>query len=150
GVLTVPGSFRAKALTHVTAKWAWVGDALGGSRHVVRVSFGAQGEAPATDELSEDEAAQLALEQASAMLGAELAREQLVDIRIERFAQSQPAATIGRRSAVEAARSSVIAVDGLGVAGAWVAGTGLAQVVPDAVAEADRLRHAVLWRGDDS
>lgn len=150
GVLTVPGSFRAKALTHVTAKWAWVGEALGASRHVVRVSFGAQGEAPATDGLSADEAAQLALEQASAMLGAELAREQLVDIRIERFAQSQPAATIGRRSAVEAARSSVIAVDGLGVAGAWVAGTGLAQVVPDAVAEADRLRHAVLWRGDDS
>ncbi|WP_119696412.1 protoporphyrinogen/coproporphyrinogen oxidase [Microbacterium halotolerans] len=150
GVLTVPGSFRAKALTHVTAKWAWVGDTLESGRHVVRVSFGAQGDAPATDGLSEDEAAQLALEQASAMLGVELALEQLVDIRIQRFAQSQPAAAIGRREAVEAARNRVIAVEGLGVAGAWIAGTGLAQVVPDAVAEADRLRHAVLWRAGES
>jgi oxygen-dependent protoporphyrinogen oxidase len=34
----------------------------------------------------------------------------------------------------------------LAVVGAWLSGTGLAQVVPDAVAEADRLRGELLWR----
>jgi len=39
----------------------------------------------------------------------------------------------------------VAAVPGLAVVGAWVAGTGLAQVIPDALAEADRLRAGLLW-----
>jgi len=144
GVLTVPGSFRAKALTHVTAKWGWVRDAAAG-RHVVRVSFGAQGEAPATDGLDDAQASALALEQAATMLGVPLRAEQLVGFRLERFAQSQPAATIGRAAAVEAARGAVARVSGLGVAGAWVSGTGLAQVIPDATSEAERVRHLVLW-----
>lgn len=148
GVLTVPGSFRAKALTHVTAKWGWVRDAVPAGRHVIRVSFGAQGEPPATDGLSDDAAAELALGEAAAMLGTTLTREQLVGFRLERFAQSQPAAAIGRRAAVERARARVAAVRGLGAAGAWVSGTGLAQVVPDAVSEAERLRHLVLWEGE--
>ena len=36
GVLTVPDSHTAKALTHSTAKWAWVREAAG-RRHLVRV-----------------------------------------------------------------------------------------------------------------
>jgi oxygen-dependent protoporphyrinogen oxidase len=36
-------------------------------------------------------------------------------------------------------------VPGLAVVGAWLAGTGLAQVIPDAIDEADRLRRALLW-----
>jgi oxygen-dependent protoporphyrinogen oxidase len=39
----------------------------------------------------------------------------------------------------------VQAVAGLAAVGAWLAGTGLAQVVPDAQQEADRLRRALLW-----
>lgn len=149
GVLTVPGAFRAKALTHASAKWEWVREAAEG-RHVVRVSFGSQSEAPATDGLADDEAADLALEQAQAMLGVPLTRRQLLGFRIERFAQSQPAATIGRREATRAARESVRAAPGIGAVGAWLAGTGLAQVVPDAIAEADRLRRAALWSDDVS
>lgn len=145
GVLTVPGSHVAKALTHSTAKWDWVRDATAPGVHVVRVSFGAQGEEPATAELDDDAAAHLALSEAAAMFGVELPASTLRASRRVRYVQSQPAATIGRAAETAAARGAVHAVAGLGVTGAWVAGTGLAQVIPDARAEADRVRSAALW-----
>src|SRR5690606_7422347 len=145
GVLTVPGSHTAKALTHSTAKWGWLRrDAAG--RHVGRVSFGRQGEPAATAALDDDAAAQLALSEASALLGVTLRSQQLLAAHRARFVQSQPTSVIGateRRSAVRAATQRT---PRLAVVGAWLAGTGLAQVVPDAVAEADRLRGELLWR----
>jgi len=145
GVLTVPGSHTAKALTHSTAKWAWLREAAGG-RHVVRVSFGTQGEAAATAGLDEDAAARLALSEASALLGVALGPAQLLAAHRGRFVQAQPTSLIGAAERRDAIRAAVQMTPGLAVVGAWLAGTGLAQVVPDAVAEADRLRHALLWR----
>lgn len=144
GVLTVPGSHTAKALTHSTAKWEWV-RAAAGDRHVVRVSFGAQGEPAATAGLDDDAAAGLALREAAALLGVPLADADLVASHRSRFVQSQPASIIGSADRRAAARAAVQAVPGLAVVGAWLAGTGLAQVVPDAREEADRLRRALLW-----
>ena len=144
GVLTVPGSHTAKALTHSTAKWDWVREAAGGL-HVVRVSFGAQGEPAATAGLDDDAAAALALSEASALLGVPLPASSLVAAERSRYIQSQPASIIGSGERRSAARSAVQNTPGLAVVGAWLAGTGLAQVVPDAVAEADRLRRALLW-----
>jgi oxygen-dependent protoporphyrinogen oxidase len=144
GVLTVPGSHTAKALTHSTAKWDWVRDAARG-RHVVRVSFGAQGEPAATAALDDDAAAALALSEASALLGVPLSAASLVAAERSRYIQSQPASIIGSGERRSAARSAIQKTPGLAVVGAWLAGTGLAQVVPDAVAEADRLRRALLW-----
>ena len=148
GVLTVPGSYTAKALTHATAKWAWLAEAaraLAPHRHVVRVSFGSQGEPPATADLDDDAAAALALAEASALLGVPLDATQLVGAHRERYTQSQPASVIGRQAHTTAARERVAAVTGLGVVGAWVSGTGLAQVVPDALTEGERVRTALLW-----
>ena len=144
GVLTVPGSHTAKALTHSTAKWEWVRKAASG-RHVVRVSFGAQGEPAATAGLDDDGAARLALSEASALLGVPLAETALVAAHRARFVQSQPASIIGSAARRDAARATIRAVPGLAAVGAWLAGTGLAQVIPDAAAESDRLRHALLW-----
>lgn len=144
GVLTVPGTSVAKALTHSTAKWDWVAQAAG-SRHVVRVSFGAQGEEPATAGLGDDAAAALALREASALLGVPMDATHLRGAHRERFTQAQPAATMGRVATTAAARGAIAAVPGLGATGAWLSGTGLAQVVPDARAEADRIRSALLW-----
>ncbi len=144
GVLTVPGSHTAKALTHSSAKWSWVGAAAGG-RHVVRVSFGAQGEPAATAALSAEDAAQLALREASALLGVPLPADRLLASHRARFVQSQPASIIGSGARRAAARAAVQGVPGLAAVGAWLAGTGLAQVVPDATAEADRLRRGLLW-----
>ena len=39
------------------------------------------------------------------------------------------------------------AAHGIVAVGAWLSGTGLAQVVPDARAQADSLRHAALFDG---
>ena len=144
GVLTVPGSHTAKALTHATAKWKWLRDAAG-SRHVVRVSFGTQGEPAATAHLDDADAARLALSEASALLGVSLPESALVASHRARFTQAQPASLIGAAERRRETRSAVQRVGGLAVVGAWVAGTGLAQVVPDAKAEADRLRRTLLW-----
>lgn len=147
GVLTVPGSHTAKALTHATAKWEWL-RAAAGDRHVVRVSFGAQGEPAATAALDDDAAARLALSEAEALLGLTLPESALVASHRARFTQSQPSSLIGAADRRRHVRAAVQKADGLGVAGAWLSGTGLAQVVPDAKAEADRVRRALLW-GDD-
>ncbi|MGM1018708.1 MAG: protoporphyrinogen oxidase [Actinomycetota bacterium] len=144
GVLTVPGSHTAKALTHATAKWAWL-RAAAGDRHVVRVSFGSQGEQAATASLDEDAAAALALTEAEALLGVTLTPDMLRGAHRARYTQSQPASLIGAAESRAAARAALHEVDGLAVVGAWLAGTGLAQVVPDAVAEADRLRRSLIW-----
>lgn len=146
GVLTVPGSRVAKALTHSTAKWRWLAERAGG-RHLVRVSFGTQGEAPATAGLDDAEAFALAREEAAAMLGVALGEADVRAAHREGYVQAQPGSAIGRAAASRAAREAIAAVDGLGAVGAWLSGTGLAQVVPDAVAEADRVRSARLWAG---
>lgn len=145
GVLTVPGSHTAKALTHSTAKWEWLRDAAG-DRHIVRVSFGAQGEPAATADLDDAEAAALALAEASALLGVPLSSDDLIAAHRARFVQAQPASLLGAGARRAAVRSAVQEVPGLAVVGAWLAGTGLAQVIPDAQAESDRVRHALLWK----
>lgn len=79
------------------------------------------------------------------MLGVPLRPESVVASHRGRFVQSQPASIIGSGERRAAARAAVQAVPGLAAVGAWLAGTGLAQVVPDAQEEADRLRRALLW-----
>ncbi|MEV7694585.1 FAD-dependent oxidoreductase [Microbacterium sp. NPDC089189] len=145
GVLTVAHSHRAKALTHASAKWGWVAEAAGPGIHVVRVSFGTQDEAPATADLDDAQAAALALEEASTLLGVPLRADALRGAHRERYVQSQPGSAIGRAATVAAARGAIRAVSGIGAVGAWLSGTGLAQVVPDARDEAERLRRSVLW-----
>ncbi|WP_313354476.1 FAD-dependent oxidoreductase, partial [Microbacterium sp.] len=94
GVLTVPGSHIAKALTHSTVKWGWLRDAAAG-RHLVRVSFGSQGETAATAALDDDAAAGLALSEASALLGVPLRPAQLLAAHRARYVQAQPTSLIG-------------------------------------------------------
>ncbi|WP_295014377.1 NAD(P)/FAD-dependent oxidoreductase [uncultured Microbacterium sp.] len=144
GVLTVPGSHTAKALTHSTAKWRWLREAAG-SRHVVRVSFGSQDEEPATAALDDAAAAALALAEAGALLGVELTADQLRGSDRARYVQAQPSSVLGAVERRDAATAAIRAVDGVAATGAWLSGTGLAQVVPHAKAEAERLRHALLW-----
>ncbi len=80
------------------------------------------------------------------MLGVELSASALVDSHRSRYVQSQPAATIGRAAVTAAARGAVRAGGRPGRHGRLGRGTGLAQVIPDARDEADRVRSAALWR----
>lgn len=146
GVLTVPGSQTAKAMTHSTAKWTWLAAQITTPhRHVIRVSFGTAGEAPATEQLSDEQAADLARTEASAMLGIPLEAASILASHRERFTQTQPSAEIGATEKRKAARTQINTVEGLAAVGAWQAGTGLAQVIPDAIAQAERIRRHVLF-----
>ena len=69
-MLAQPGLTRAKALTHASAKWEWVAQALPAGRHVVRLSYtlGSPDEDPSGH----------ALVDASALLGVALTPQQVV------------------------------------------------------------------------
>ncbi len=146
GVLVATGTpgVIAKALTHVTAKWAWVAEAAGLGRHVIRLSYGRAGESSPTADLSDDQLLALALRDASTLLGVALAADAVQGFARTEWRDALSPATIGATGRVRQVRETVAAMPGLEVTGAWLAGTGLASVIPDALAAGSRTRHAVL------
>lgn len=148
GILVAPGSsVRAKAMTHSDAKWSWLAERAaehGPHRHVIRLSYGRQGDTDSTAALGDAELVAQALADASILFGTPLTAEQVVDAARTPWRGTVPVATIGHRQAVERVREAVELFEGLEVAGAWLSGTGLASVVPDAAAAASRVRHAVV------
>lgn len=127
----------AKALTHASAKWPWLAEAAG-DRAVVRVSYGRLGEPPATAGLDDDAAFALARAEASTILGVALP-EPRAAARV-RWQQAQPTSVLGTRERQQRVRAAVETQPTLEIVGAWIAGTGLAQVIPDARAAALRIR----------
>ncbi|MCM3659735.1 FAD-dependent oxidoreductase [Georgenia satyanarayanai] len=136
GVLVGPDAgVRTKALTHATAKWAWLRSAVPQGVHVVRLSYGRAGDDPAAIEAVD---AELALADAQALLGVPLDRSQVLDsLRVRRPLGLPPSAAAD--PALRPLLERVRAATGLGVCGAWVAGTGVAAVVAQAEQEAARL-----------
>lgn len=135
GVLVARGTpgVRAKALTHRTAKWAWLAKAAGPGRHVLRLSY---------DRLAEADEARLreiAVRDAGTLLGVPLTESQVVGFARVRWAGAIPPARAGRRDEVVRLRTALEALPGLHATGAWLAGTGLAAVVGDARALAANL-----------
>ncbi|MBW9095069.1 FAD-dependent oxidoreductase [Microbacterium jejuense] len=146
-VHAVPGSGAATGLVHETARWEWLARDAGAGRHVVRVAFGAPGAAPATAGLDDTAAFTLAAREASTLLGVSV--ERVVAAHRDRFTLVPPVSARGHQERAAAVRAVVAKARGLAVVGAWIAGSGLAQVAADAHAEADRLRRGALW-GDGS
>lgn len=119
----------AKALTHATAKWAWLARAAGPGRHVVRLSYGRAGEDVQPD-------VDVALRDASVLLGTPLTRAQLVGHAVVRWTEALPRPSAEHARVVADVRAAVEPLARVAVCGAWVAGNGLASVVPDARAAA--------------
>ena len=145
------GAVRAKALTHATAKWPWLAERAGPGRHVLRLSFGRADEAGTTQDvagLSPAELEALALRDAATLLGVPLGPAQVVGSARVRWSQSLPRASAAHRASVDAVRTAVEGQPGLEVCGAWVAGNGLAAVVPHARAAGRRLAATGTVRGD--
>jgi oxygen-dependent protoporphyrinogen oxidase len=134
----------AKALTHVTAKWAWVKQAAGAGRHVVRLSYGRAGLPNPTDDLSDDQLQALALEDAATLLGVSLPTSCVRAFARTEWRDALSPATLGAPERAQQVRDAVATTDGLEITGAWLAGTGLASVIPHAAAAGDRIRHAAL------
>jgi protoporphyrinogen/coproporphyrinogen III oxidase len=96
------------------------------------------GAAPA-DLPTGDALVDLALRDASTLLGARLDRGALAGSAVVRWTQSLPRPSAAHREAVTAVREAVAGLPGVAVCGAWAAGNGLASVVPDARAAARSL-----------
>lgn len=146
-VYPLPGSAAAASVTDSTARWPWMRPDP--DVHVLTVSFGAPGATPATADLDDRAAAALALREAGRLRAVTLEDSALRAARRERYLQPDPASAVGHAEGAEAARAAIHRVPGLAVVGAWLAGTGMAQVVPDAVREAERVRRAALWGTPD-
>lgn len=137
GVLVAPQSpgIRAKALTHATAKWAWLAALTPPGRHVLRLSYGRGGDdgGTATGPLpsGDEELYDAALQDASALLGIPLSRNDVVGWDVVRWSGALPFATLGHRQRVEQVRRLCAAEGDLAVVGGWLSGNGLAAIVAD-------------------
>jgi oxygen-dependent protoporphyrinogen oxidase len=133
----------AKALTHSSAKWAWVAE-VSAPHQVVRLSYGRAGGTNPLDGRSDAEVAELALADAAALTGVPLEPAMLVDSGRTPWRDALSHAALGQRERVRAVEEAVDAVAGLEVSGSWLAGTGLASVVPHAKEAAARIRHLAV------
>jgi protoporphyrinogen/coproporphyrinogen III oxidase len=142
---TPDADVTAKAMTHSSAKWAWVAEAAGPGRHVVRLSYGRAGRAAESRELGDAELRELALKDAGRLLNIPLQESALVAFARTPWTNALPYATVGQRDRIQRVRDGVESVEGLEVTGSWLTGTGLASVVPDARRVAENAR-GLRWK----
>jgi oxygen-dependent protoporphyrinogen oxidase len=146
GQRTTGREVTAKALTHSTAKWQWLADEATREhphRHVVRLSYGRLGQPNPSLDLDDDGLRDLAVSDAADILGVPLTVDQVVGFTRTRWVGTLPGAAIGQRERAERLRNAAVAIGDLDVTGGWLSGTGLASVVPDALAASSRIRHLV-------
>ena len=128
---------RAKALSHLSAKWPWVGAELralhGPDVHALRLSYGRPGQPRPQVDL------QVALDDVAALTGVRIEPEAVIDHMLVRWDGTLPPVTPAYRERTRRLEEQLAPVSGLEVTGAWVAGTGIAAVVGHARAAAGRL-----------
>jgi len=145
-VADLPGSdVKAKAMTHSSAKWAWVAEAAGDGTHVVRLSYGRAGRPAETLSLSDAELKAQAVADAARLLNIPFGESAVTAFARTPWTNALPYATVGQRERIQRVRSEVDGVEGLEVTGSWLTGTGLASVIPDARRTAERVR-GLRWR----
>ena len=128
---------RAKALSHLSAKWPWVGEELralhGPDVHALRLSYGRPGRPRPEVDLS------VALADIAALTGVRIAPEAVIDHMLVRWDGTLPPVTPAYRERTTHLEELLAPVAGVEVTGAWVAGTGIAAVVGHARAAVRRL-----------
>ena len=124
----------AKALSHLSVKWPWIGRELarrhGPGVHALRLSYGRPGEPYPRPDLAR------VLADAAALTGAVIDPRDVVDSRFVRWDGTLPPVTPAHRERTAGLLDQVEPLEGLEVTGAWVAGTGIASVVAHARARA--------------
>jgi protoporphyrinogen/coproporphyrinogen III oxidase len=139
------GGVAAKALTHATAKWAWLAERAGSDRHILRLSYGRAGQPSATLDLDDDAFRELARRDAATLLNMPLDASAVVGFSRTRWTNALPFASVGERDRIGEVRERINDVSGIDVTGAWLTGTGLASVIPDAREAAHRVR-GLRWK----
>ncbi|MGQ7786414.1 FAD-dependent oxidoreductase [Nesterenkonia sp. PF2B19] len=141
GMLVAPGvdGVGAKAMTHVSAKWPWVAEALGAGRHLVRLSYGRVTDAPGSGALgmhsSDAELLAAARSDVGTLCGIGGLGDRVAEADVVRWEKALPQATAGHARRIRGMRGE-LAGSAVSVVGSWFSGTGLARVVPDARATA--------------
>ena len=150
GIIVAPEAHgvRAKALTHSSSKWPWLASLAGAGRHAIRLSY-AGSQLPAAGPNSANSAAARpatdteliakALADASVLLGVPLGVSDLRASRITRWSDAVTPPSPAHRDLVGKWTKSVARLNLIGLTGSWIAGTGLASVIPHAQAAADQL-----------
>lgn len=141
GVLVAAGTpaVTATALTHSTAKWRWLAEAMGPHRHVVRLLY-----RPETSGSADDDHRARALADVSALLGITLDDDQVLMLHRTRWQDAQAQATIGRREWLDRVCSMLALDPTVAVTGSWMTGTGLASVVAGAAETGRSIRQYAL------
>lgn len=125
-----PCPVGAKALSHLSVKWPWIGQALterhGPSVHALRLSYGRPGQPRPEVDLKQ------ALRDIATLTGAHIEPDAVIDHRLVRWDETLAPMTPAHRERVQRLTQQVDAAGGLALTGAWVAGSGVAGVVTHA------------------
>jgi len=135
GVLVAPGDPRvqAKASTHTTAKWAFQAEAFGIGRHLVRLSYGRDGQAPPP---SED---LLATARTDAALLYGVAETEIEAAVIQAWPQSLIQAKTGHLGLAQAIAREQSEYRSLALVGAGLGGNGITGILATANAQFERI-----------
>lgn len=139
GILVAPTvgteQIGAKAMTHVSAKWSWVREALPAGRHALRLSYGRVTDDPASGApgyaSTDEELLRRAARDVALLTGTDPNVGVVVDHHLQRWRAALPVATAEHRRRVSDMRDWARSRDDLDVVGAWLAGTGLAAIIAD-------------------
>lgn len=124
---------QAKALSHLSYKWQWLGEALPKHHHILRVSYGRPGEPYPQPTLESS------LADTTTLLGIDLSVDDVVSNMLIRWDGQLAPQTPEHRASVAQLQAAMTNYPGIQVTGAWVAGSGFAAVVPHARAAAKAL-----------
>lgn len=117
GMLCVPGTSRAKALTHLSCKWSWMREVT--DKHAVRVSYATDAQVNVDDALAD----------MNELMGTSIGPESVAGSKTVRWGNALTPSTPELRQWADA----ITTPDWLHVTGAWRAGTGVASVIPHAL-----------------
>jgi len=138
GVLVADDTTQAKAMTHASAKWAWLAAQLPEDHHVLRLSYGGThdaGRALATD-------AQLiaaARDDARRLLEGHVGDLRVLDALVTRWNGALSRPVVGRTAVLAELDAQLAVVPRLALTGSALAGNGLAGVVGRSRREAARI-----------
>lgn len=157
GILVSPQCLResvvfAKAMTHASAKWEWLREALPAGRHVLRLSYGRVDDPAGTGRergagagvridaaSSDEELLRAAPRDAERLLDLALPQESVVDADVVRWTRAVPRSAPGHAERIAGVRDALRRVDGapaVSLIGTWFSGTGLVRVIGEARAVA--------------
>lgn len=135
GIIVAEGvGSRAKALTHMNAKWAWFASLLGPHDHILRLSFDGTSAATVAIAADRDEVAR----ELTILTGVVINGAEISDLTVSTWPDAVVPLVAGAGRPLSA-ESLEAELRGITCVGSWVAGTGLAAVIPHARSAAGRI-----------